>query len=410
MQLIVATRLQLVDSPFVTSMPEDSAGTRKVYKDHNLHVLFGVTLMAVLGVSSITPALPEIRDAFSVTSAQVGLLITIFTLPGISLTPVLGVLSDRHGRRKILIPALLLFGIAGGLCAFARSFELLLSLRLLQGMGAAALGTLNVTVIGDIFTGHERSAALGYNASVLSIGTASYPAIGGALATLGWFYPFALAFLAVPVRLLVLFSLHNPEPHNDQRLREYFGDVFSRLSDREVLGLLGVSLLTFIILFGPQLTFLPILMDERFGAPSYLRGAVLSGASLTTALTSARLGALTRRINERTLLEIAFVLYAAGLALVALVPNVWLLVVPAVLFGVAQGVNLPNVFSLLNAHAPSENRGAFMATNGMSLRAGQTIGPLLMAATAGTLGLTGAYLAATALAVVALLLVITLLR
>jgi MFS transporter, ACDE family, multidrug resistance protein len=257
---------------------------------------------------------------------------------------------------------------------------------------------------------HGRSAALGYNSSVLSIGTASYPAIGGALATLGWFYPFALAFLAIPVGLLVLFSLHNPEPHNDQRLKEYFGDVFSRLSDREVLGLLGVSLLTFIILFGPQLTFLPILMDERFGAPSYLRGAVLSGASLTTALTSAQLGALTRRINERTLLEIAFVLYAAGLALVALVPNVWLLLVPAVLFGVAQGINLPNVFSLLNAHAPSENRGAFMAMNGMSLRAGQTIGPLLMAATAGTLGLTGAYLAATALAVVALLLIITLLR
>jgi MFS transporter, ACDE family, multidrug resistance protein len=93
-----------------------------------------------------------------------------------------------------------------------------------------------------------------------------------------------------------------------------------------------------------------------------------------------------------------------------LVDNVWLLLVPAVLFGVAQVINLPNVYSLLNAHAPSENRGAFMAANGMSLRAGQTIGPLLMAATAGTLGLTGAYLAATALAFVALVLVITLLR
>jgi MFS transporter, ACDE family, multidrug resistance protein len=394
----------------VATTAEKESGTRKVYRDHNLHILFGVTLMAVLGVSSITPALPEIRDAFGVTSGQVGLLITVFTLPGVALTPVLGVLSDRHGRRKILVPALLLFGIAGGLCAFVRGFELLLGLRLLQGVGAAALGTLNVTVIGDIFTGHERSAALGYNSSVLSVGTASYPAIGGALATLGWFYPFALAFLAVPVGLLVLFSLRNPEPRNDQRLREYFGDVYSRLSDREVLGLLGVSLLTFIILFGPQLTFLPILMDERFGAPSYLRGAVLSGASLTTALTSAQLGALTRRINERTLLKVAFVLYAIALVLVAFVQNVWLLLIPAVLFGVAQGINIPNVFSLLNAHAPSENRGAFMATNGMSLRAGQTIGPLLMAATAGTLGLTGAYLAATALAVVALLLVVTLLR
>jgi MFS transporter, ACDE family, multidrug resistance protein len=383
---------------------------RKVYRDHNLHVLFGVTLMAVLGVSSITPALPEIRDAFGVTSGQVGLLITVFTLPGIALTPVLGVLSDRHGCKKILVPALLLFGAAGGLCAFARSFELLLALRLVQGMGAAALGTLNVTVIGDIFTGHERSAALGYNSSVLSVGTASYPAIGGALAALGWFYPFALAFVAIPVGLLVLFSLRNPEPRNDQRLKDYFGDVLARLKDREVLGLLGVSLLTFIILFGPQLTFLPILMDERFEAPSYLRGAVLSGASLTTALTSAQLGTLTSRVGERTLLKIAFVLYAAGLVGVAFAPSVWLLLVPAILFGIAQGINLPNVFSLLNAHAPSENRGAFMAANGMTLRAGQTIGPLLMAATAGTLGLTGAYLAATALALLALILVLTLLR
>ena len=71
MQLIVATRPWLVNSPSVATTPEDKAGTRKVYKDHNLHVLFGVTLMAVLGVSSITPALPEIRDAFGVTSAQV---------------------------------------------------------------------------------------------------------------------------------------------------------------------------------------------------------------------------------------------------------------------------------------------------------------------------------------------------
>jgi MFS transporter, ACDE family, multidrug resistance protein len=107
------------------------------------------------------------------------------------MTPVLGVLPDRYGRKKILVPALLLFGLAGGACAFARGFEALLILRFFQGMGAAALGTLNVTVIGDIYEGRERSAALGYNSSVLSFGTASYPAIGGLLATFGWFYPFA---------------------------------------------------------------------------------------------------------------------------------------------------------------------------------------------------------------------------
>jgi len=167
------------------------------------------------------------------------------------MTPLLGVLSDRYGRKKILVPALVLFGLAGGACAFARSFELLLTLRFFQGMGAAALGTLNVTVIGDIYEGRERSSALGYNSSILSVGTASYPAIGGLLATLGWFYPFALPFAAMPIAVVVLFSLHNPEPRNDDRLRDYFGSVWKKLRDREVFGLIGVSLLTFVLLFGP---------------------------------------------------------------------------------------------------------------------------------------------------------------
>jgi MFS transporter, ACDE family, multidrug resistance protein len=383
---------------------------RRVYKDHNLHVLWGVTLMAVLGTSSVTPAFPTIVRELGVSSGQVGLLITVFTLPGIVMTPVLGVLSDRYGRKKILVPALLLFGLAGGACAFARSFDLLLTLRFFQGMGAAALGTLNVTVIGDIYDGRERSAALGYNSSVLSIGTASYPAIGGLLATFGWFYPFALPFLAIPIGMIVLFSLKNPEPRNDDTLKDYFGSVWENLRNREVVGLIGTSLLTFIVLFGPQISYLPILMNARFDAPSYVIGAVLSSASLTTALTSTQLGLLTGRFPEKSLLKAAFVLYAIALLAVAFTPSLPLLLFPAVLFGVAQGINLPNVFSLLNAHAPTENRGAFMATNGMSLRAGQTIGPLFMASAAGALGLTGAYLAAAGLALLAFILVLTLVR
>ena len=394
----------------MSTTTERDEGVRSVYKDHNLHVLWGVTLSAVLGVSSVTPAFPTIVRELGVSSGQIGLLITVFTLPGIVMTPVLGVLSDRYGRKKILVPALLLFGLAGGACAFVRSFDLLLSLRFCQGIDAAALGTPNVTVIGDIYGGRERSAALGYNSSVLSIGTASYPAIGGVLATFGWFYPFALPFVAIPIGIVVLFSLHNPEPRNDQGLKDYFGSVWEHLRDREVFGLLGASLLTFIVLFGPQLSYLPILMNERFDAPSYLIGAVLSGASLTTALTSTQLGRLTGRFSEKSLLKVAFVVYAIALALVAVMPSLPLLLIPAVLFGVAQGINLPNVFSLLNAHAPAENRGAFMATNGMSLRAGQTIGPLLMASTAGALGLTGAYLAAAGLALIAFFLVLAFVR
>jgi ACDE family multidrug resistance protein len=134
----------------VRSTGENEGKATEVYKDYNLHIVFAVTLMAVLGTSSVTPAFPEVAQEFGITRGQVGLLITVFTLPGVLLTPVLGALSDRFGRRKILIPSLMLFGIAGGACAFAPDFDLLLAFRALQGVGAASLGAMNVTLIGDL--------------------------------------------------------------------------------------------------------------------------------------------------------------------------------------------------------------------------------------------------------------------
>jgi MFS transporter, ACDE family, multidrug resistance protein len=97
---------------------------------------------------------------------------------------------------------------------------------------------------------------------------------------------------------VVLFSLHNPEPRNDDRLRDYFGSVWENLHDREVFGLIGATLLTFIVLFGPQVSYLPILMNARFDAPSCVIGVVLSSASLMAALASTQLGRLRSRVSE----------------------------------------------------------------------------------------------------------------
>ncbi len=402
----------LIHSPPMAQAVEREGKERgaPVYKDHNLHVIFGITLMAVLGTSSITPAFPEIRDALGISSGQVGLLITVFTLPGILLTPVAGVLSDRYGRRKVLVPSLFLFGIAGVACALATNFGLLLVLRTLQGVGAAALGAINVTMIGDLYSGQRRTEALGYNSSVLSLGTASYPAIGGALALLGWRYPFALPLVAIPVALLVLFSLRNPESHNDQDLKEYAGNIWGSVRDWRVVGLFCSTLVTFVILFGPLISYLPIFMSATYGSSSLVIGLVLATASLTTALASTQEGWLTSRFSEKTLIRTSFAFYAAALILIPLVPNVWLLLVPTVLFGVAQSLNLPPVFSLLNEAAPDENRGAFISINSTILRLGQTLGPVLMFAAAIPVGLAGAYFAGAALAAAMFLVALILIR
>ncbi|MBT6765362.1 MAG: MFS transporter, partial [Prolixibacteraceae bacterium] len=106
----------------------------------NLTIIFLTTLMAVMGVASIIPAFPSIREHFNLTPTQVTLLIVVFTFPGIFLSPVAGALADKLGRKTILIPSLFLFGIAGLGCFFTNDWKILLALRFFQGLAAAPLG------------------------------------------------------------------------------------------------------------------------------------------------------------------------------------------------------------------------------------------------------------------------------
>jgi ACDE family multidrug resistance protein len=350
----------------------------KLYKDTNLHIVFGITLMAVMGVSSITPTFPSIVKALHLSSQSIGLLITVFTLPGVFLTPFFGILADRIGRKKILIPALLLFALAGSSCAFTRNFSTLLLLRFVQGVGAASLGSLNVTLIGDLYTGKERTTAMGYNASVLSVGTASYPAIGGFLATFGWFYPFLLPLAASPVGIAVVLFLDNPEPTKKQVFKEYLGKTRDSIKSYTVLALFLAAIVTFIMVYGSLLTYLPFLVDQSFGASPFIVGLILAAMSVSTAVTSSLLGKIARILSEKTLIKISFVLYPLALVMIPVIPVIHLLVVPVTIFGIAQGLNIPSIQTVLAGYAPLEQRAAFMSFYGMVLRLGQTMGPIIM--------------------------------
>jgi len=142
----------------------------------------------------------------------------------------------------------------------------LLGFRFLQGVGAASLGSINVTLIGDFYQKRERAVAMGTNASVLSFGTASYPVVVGALAMFGWQYPFFFPMVALPVGLWVLFRLKNPKPHHRQPFFKYLKGVSGYLNNRNVIALFLISVFTFIILYGSYLSYLPLMLNEKFGA------------------------------------------------------------------------------------------------------------------------------------------------
>ena len=379
-----------------------------LYRDRNLQIIFGVTLMAVLGVSSITPAFPSMTRELGITGGQIGLLITFFTLPGAILAPLLGVLADRFGRKRILIPSLFLFAIAGTACTFIRDFNFLLGMRALQGIGAASLGSINSTIIGDLYSGRRRVEAMGLNASVLSIGVASYPAIGGALALLGWNYPFLLSVIAVPIGVLALTVLKNPEPKSSQGIREYLSGTWTYLKNMRVAGLFAAGMLSFVILYGAYLTYFTLLMGESFGASSLIIGIIMSCASLGTAAVASQLGRINRWLSLSTIIKLAFSLYALALVLIPFMPSLWLLLIPAIIFGMASGANMPSIQTSVAELAPLEYRAAFMSLNTTMLRLGQTIGPPLIGLAYVYQGLDATFFAAAALALLVPLVAIAL--
>jgi len=346
--------------------------------DKNRIIIFGVTLVAVMGISSITPAFPGIIRYFGISTQQVGWLIAAFTLPGIFLTPVTGILADRFGRKLVLVPALFIFGIAGFLCSFMRDFHSLLLFLFIEGIGAAGLSSINITLIGDLYTGEKRTAMMGYNASILSIGTAAYPALGGFIAAFGWQYIFYLPLLALPLGIFVIFGLNNPEPKDHQGIGEYFRRIWKNINQRSVWGLFLVNMLVFVLLYGAYLTYFPILLSERLQASSVQIGLSMSLMSLVTASISSQLGRINKRLNSKSILMIGACFYFLSM-LTLFFSQSWLQVGGAVvLFGLGHGLLVPSIQNLLVGFASIKERAAFMSVNSMVLRIGQTIGPLLI--------------------------------
>lgn len=365
---------------------------RPVHRNPNLLIVFSVTLTGIMGVSSITPILPSVSAHFDITPEQASMLITVFTLPGVFLTPVFGILADWYGRRRVLVPVLTLFGIAGTLCYHADTFTSLLVLRGLQGIGAASLGAMNVTIISDLFHGNDRTTALGYNSAVLSLGATLYPAIGGAMALFGWRFPFLLPVLAFPTALLVLFRLDTPKADRTLDVSAYFRGVRKSLGSRKIRTMFLLSTSTFLLLYGPLLTFLPFFMEDRFGSDSLVIGIVLASSSIGNLVSGAMLGRLSARYTPVQMLLISYLIYAGALVMIPFMPAAWSLGIPAILFGAAIGINNPNIQTLIAKTVRPEQRAAILSINGMVLRLGQTTGPLLMGLFFAFAGPEGAYI------------------
>jgi len=362
-------------------------------------LVFAVTITGILGNTLISAPLPDILREFSLEDSSAGIIVAAATLPGIVMAPIIGLLADRFGRRKVLIPCLVVFGIGGVLAAVAPTFAALLACRLLQGVGSAGLINLAVVMIADSWDGPERARLIGYNAAVLTVSIAIFPALGGLLAQIGGW---RLSFVPYGLALFTAVAVHRWLPHvttnTTTTVRAQVSAAGRALRQPVVAGSVTFGAVVFALIFGLFLTAMPVLLDDTFGLDPFARGLMLSVPALTSTVAALLLGRVRARVGASRLLLAANLIFALGFLTIGLAPALIFVVVGALGYGLGEGSAIPTLQDLVASRAPEESRAAVVAVWVGFARAGQTVGPLVAAAALGGIGAQATFVAGAAIA------------
>lgn len=381
------------------SQPSEDAGDVSYVSVLTTPTLVAMMLsvfVVMFGYEIPAPILTSIAEGLAVSDAQIGLIMTAFAVPGVLFLPVTGVAADLYGRKAVLVPSLVGFGIAGTAIGLTDSFVVVLALRVVQGTAFAGILPISVVVLGDTFKGARGSAAQGFRTSAAGAATLVVPPAAGFLAGFGWAFAFGLHLLVFAVAAVVL--LFVPEtvestetgPGIFETMRSYAVTIKTELKDRQ-LGILvaGGFVRGFVRL--AFLTFIPLFAVRAFDASLVEAGLVLSARGVARVLFPPLSGMVTGRFSRRFGVIGALLIIGASAAAMPFSPSI--LWIGLILFGYAVGDSFfsPLLKDAVANHAPDERRAGVINAFFVFQNSGEMVAPAFFGAVLAVIGFTGVF-------------------
>jgi len=337
------------------------------------------------GFGIILPLLPFWAQRFGAGPVAVGLVLTIYALAQFLFAPVLGTLSDRYGRRPIILAALLTEALSLALSALAGSLFILLIARFIGGLGASNIGSAQA-VVADVTPAEGRARGMGLVGAAIGLGFVVGPALGGVLAPLGTAVPFWVAMLvALANALLVLRFLPetrwigttrasaSPAAHGTGMILAGWRQV---LRHPVVARLVAVNLL-FTGAFSAMEAVFVLFTQHTFGWTAMQNGYVFTYIGVLIVLMQGCLvGRLARRWGERRLLLAGLGVLASGLAFLPWSAHLPQLLIALGLVSIGDAAVTPMVSALLSFASPPDAQGEMLGLAQGVAGLGRVIGPL----------------------------------
>ncbi len=355
-----------------------------------LVVIFTTVFIDLLGFGIVIPVLPFYAEGtqFNATPRTVGLLFASYSVMQLLFSPVLGRLSDKYGRRPVLLISIIGTGIGFLILGFATTLWMLFVGRILDGISGGNISTAQA-YIADITTKEDRAKGMGLLGAAFGLGFIFGPAIGGILSHWGIHVPFLFAAgLCFANALLLYFTL--PEtvtPDHPARVSAARGRGFAQLINslkQPRLGFILTIYFLFIVAFSIMTTSFSLYTMFRFGYDAQHNGYLFAYVGLIAVIIQGVLiGRLVKRFGELWLVIVGALFFAASLFAVPFVgPNAGGLVALLIgggIFSLGNSLSTPALNSLASKSVGAAEQGGVLGVTQSVSSLARAVGPSIAA-------------------------------
>jgi MFS family permease len=342
-----------------------------------LLIVLSIVVVDLVGFGIVMPVLPFYAEEFGASGTTLGLLMASYAAAQFVCAPLWGRLSDRIGRRPVM-----LFSVAGtsaalALFGLAPSMSWLFVARVLAGGFAANLSVASAYIT-DVTGEEERTRWMGLLGASFGVGFILGPAIGGLLSPLGYEVPMlAASGLAAVNFFYAALSVKEPDRRVEHDANVVSVSRFSVLRDPEVRRLCGIYLVYSLAVTQLE-TIFAYFMKHRFACDAREVAWIFVGmAFVMGGIQGGAMKRLSARYPEKKLTVTGCALLVLAFALLPSAPSVGLLLIPLAVAAVGRAIAQPPLMSLTSMAATPQTRGIVMGTFQSSASLARVIGPVL---------------------------------
>lgn len=344
------------------------------------YILFFTLLQVMVGFGVVIPILPHFARELGANSVQMGLLVTVWAGAQFMFSPVWGALSDRIGRRPVLLIGLIGYALTFGLISVAQNIWLVMLSRFLGGVLSAATIPTAQAYVADTSEDSERATRMAAMGTAMNIGFIGGPALGGLLAGLGHRGIFVTAAALALINLILAWFLL-PEPSN-RKVSAKQRKGFSGLKAVSI-ALAGPEALLFLLAFAgtyggsTMFSMLGYFLTDRLQAGEGLLGIAFTVEGAAAVLCQGLLvGPASRRYGEERSVCWALLVGVLGFSALILARSFAMVLIGVVLIGVAISVVRPLVTAMVSRRTRMD-QGVTMGIQTAFDALGRSVAPLL---------------------------------